>query len=75
LSKFGTGLSMSLRWVPISPLPVSYPWFWNRGKPKPIPKPSQNGKNSSNWVWFGRIPVDMGYVAMPSPRQCWCPII
>ncbi|AES92431.1 transmembrane protein, putative [Medicago truncatula] len=30
------------------------------------PKPSQNGKNPSNWVWFGRITVGMGFVAMPS---------
>jgi len=29
--------------------------FWNRGKPKPIPKPSQNGENPSNWVWFGWV--------------------
>jgi len=31
------------------------PVFWNRGKPKSIFKPSQNGENPSNWVWFGRI--------------------
>jgi len=32
----------------IRPVPV----FWIRKKLKHIPKPSQNGKNPSNYVWF-----------------------
>jgi len=34
-------------------IPVTRPIlvFWNREKPKP----SQNGENPSNWVWFGWV--------------------
>ena len=50
-------------YIPVTrPIPV----FWNRGKPKPIPIPSQNGENPSNWVWFGWVTAGMGFVAMPS---------
>jgi len=44
------------------------PMFWNRGKPNPIPKPSQNEENLSNWVWYGWVTAGMGFVAIPS---CW----
>jgi len=30
------------------------------------PKPSQNGENTSNWVWFGRVTTGMGFVEMSS---------
>jgi len=40
------------------PIPV----FWNREKSKP----GQNGKNPSNWVWFGRVTTSMGFVVMPT---------
>jgi len=36
------------------PVTRSIPVFSNRGKPKLIPKPSQNGEYPLNWVWFGR---------------------
>jgi len=56
--RFGVGT-----YIPVTrPIPV----FWNRGKLILIPKPSQNGKNPSNWVWFGRVTAGMGFVAMPS---------
>ena len=41
---FGYGFGVDT-YIPVTrPTPV----FWNRGKPKPIPKPNQNEKNPSN---------------------------
>jgi len=49
--EFGYGFGVAT-YIPITrPIPV----FWNRGKPIPIPKPSQNGKNPSNLVWYERV--------------------
>jgi len=39
---------------------------YNRGKLKPIPKPSQYGENPSNQVWFGQVPTGTGFAAMPT---------
>jgi len=46
---FGYGFGVGT-YIPVTRL---IPVFWNRGKLIPIPKPSQNGENPSNWVWFG----------------------
>jgi len=48
------------------PVTRSIPVFGNWGKPILVPKPSQTGENPSNWVWFGRVTADTGFVAMPS---------
>jgi len=48
------------------------PVFLNREKPKLIPKPSQNGENSSNWVWFGWVTTSIGFVAMPKYNSHLC---
>jgi hypothetical protein len=62
---FGDGFGVGIN-VPITrPNPV----FWNRGKPKPVPKPSQLGFSPSKRVWFGRVPAGMGFIAMPSSNK------
>jgi hypothetical protein len=50
-------------YIPVTRL---IPVFLNQGKPKPIPKPSQNGENPSNWVWFGWVTTGMSFVVMPT---------
>jgi len=64
---FGYGFGVST-YIPVTrPVPA----FWNREKP--IPKLSQTGKNPSNRRWFGRVPTDTGFVAMPSNQpQLYC---
>jgi len=69
--EFGVGT-----YIPITRL---IPMFWNRGKPKFIPKPSQNRENPSNWVWFGWVTTCMGFVAVPKQEHrytkiCECTI-
>jgi hypothetical protein len=57
---FGYGFGVG-NYIPVTrPIPM----FWNQGKPKPIPKLSQNGENPSNWVWFEWVTTNMGFVAM-----------
>jgi len=62
---FGYGFRVGTYIPATRPIPV----FWIRGKPKPIPEPSQSGENSSNWAWFGRIPAGMGFVSMPNSHN------
>jgi len=62
---FGYGFGVGT-YIPVTrPIPV----FWNREKPIPIPKPSQNGENPSNWVWFGWVTSGMGFVVMPNDTR------
>lgn len=65
------GLGMGSRWVFISPLLVPYPFFEIGGKPISISKFNRNEKNSSKWVWFGRIPISICFVVMPRGKP-WC---
>jgi len=55
---------MGLGWIPISPLPVSYPCFKIGENPNPHPNLIKAGKTVKMDL-VGWIPADMGFVVMP----------